>query len=49
MTETDGPDWDSPGFLPEPDGETREEFLAKYPEAEDRLDDLFPEEDQDDL
>lgn len=26
----------SPGFLAEPDGETREEFVEEYPEAEDR-------------
>lgn len=41
-----GPTWDSPGEMPEVDGETREEFLAKYPEYEDRLDDLFPESDE---
>jgi len=45
---TNGPEYDSPGFLPEADNLTREEFLEIYPEQEERANVLFgePEEDE---
>jgi Protein of unknown function (DUF3293) len=40
-----GPEYDSPGALPEPDGETtREEFLAKYPGEESLAEIYFPDD-----
>lgn len=40
-----GPEYDSPGALPEPDGETtREEFLANYPGEEHLAEIYFPDD-----
>lgn len=45
---TNGPVYDSPGFLPEADNLTREEFLEIYPEQEERAKALFdaPEDEE---
>lgn len=42
-----GPEYDSPGALPERDDfATKEDFLAVYPDADDLADIYFAEEDE---